>query len=304
MYLRQVVQNPFSIYTRFGKTPKLVPILHDTIHLRQKWQEPKEKRLPYTIQMFTVLHQQVLAAVDQDPLTFLDLQAAVFDWVRLGIFTGCRASEYAQTKARRGEFSKVPNEAAAGRWAGTPIAFIPDDFTFYDGQMCILTHVEAITSPSAVHELHLRYRFDKSSTNFNIKKYGRGDGYLCPIDAAVTILARARILKVDPSCPVGVFRHGTSFTYLQSGDVISVMRRAVVDAYPDPRHYLRVHISAIVSHSNRVTAAVVLRTMGLDIDAIAFRLRWQPESVQHYIRECNHSVDAITQTAFKGVWRI
>lgn len=304
LYLQSVVETPFCIYTRSGPTPKLVPLLHDTIQLRQKWQQPREKRLPYTLPMFQILYEQVTSALRCDPLSFLDLQAAVFDWVRLGIFTGCRASEYAQTKAKKGEFSKVPNTAHAGSWAGTPIAFMASDFAFYDDSMHLLTHHQAINNPSIIYEFHLRYRFDKSSANFTIKKYSRGVDYLCPIDAAVTILARAYFLDIGELCPVGIYRHANGYTYIRSDDVIRVMRQACIDAYPDPRHYLRVHIRSIVSHSNRVTAAVVLRSMGLDIHAIAFRLRWQPDSVQHYIRECNHTVEEVTRTAFKGVWRL
>jgi hypothetical protein len=54
------------------------------------------------------------------------------NWTRLGAFTGSRVSEYAQTTARKGTFTKVPDSLDAGDWRNTPIAFMYCDFTFYD----------------------------------------------------------------------------------------------------------------------------------------------------------------------------
>ena len=71
-----------------------------------------------------------------DCSAWLDRDAAVFDWSCLGIFTGSRSGEYAQTVAKRGQFACIPNSwAAATEWKGTPLAFIATDFTFYDAHM-------------------------------------------------------------------------------------------------------------------------------------------------------------------------
>jgi len=78
------------------------------------------------------------------------------------------------------------------------------------------------------------------------------------------------------------------------------MRQAVKAAYPDPLHCYRINIKAVVAHSNRVTAAVALFSMKLPIEDIAFRLRWKPESVQHYIRECSQFVDDLTAATISG----
>ena len=71
-------------------------------------------------------------------------------------------------------------------------------------------------------------------------------------------------------------------------------------AHPDPNHYYRLNRAAIVAHSNRVTAAVALYANGRPIPEIAFRLRWKPESVEHYIRECSQMVDDLTSTTVHG----
>jgi hypothetical protein len=125
---------------------------------------------------------------------------------------------------------------------------------------------------------------------------------MCPILASISILCRALILRTKPNEPLGVFRtsNSGSYTYIQSNNIIKTMRAMVVETYPDPAHFLRVHIKCIVAHSNRVTAAVALRRAGWDIPDIAERLRWKPESVGHYLRECHSNVDELTIAAIKG----
>ena len=90
------------------------------------------------------------------------------------------------------------------------------------------------------------------------------------------------------------------YTYLRSSDLISVVRAACKQAYPDPNHFIRLNISCIVAHSNRVAAAVALYHAGWTIEKIADRIRWAPESVKHYIRETEYSVGDMTATAINN----
>jgi hypothetical protein len=53
-----------------------------------------------------------------------------------------------------------------------------------------------------------------------------------------------------------------------------LMQQACWDAYPDPDHYMRIHIPSILSHSNYVFAAVCLKMGGMDDNDIAIRIRW------------------------------
>jgi hypothetical protein len=78
------------------------------------------------------------------------------------------------------------------------------------------------------------------------------------------------------------------------------MRAACKAAYPDAKHYMRIHINRLVSHSNRVTAAVALRAAGQSIADIAFRLRWKAESVETYLRECYQCIGDLTPKAITG----
>jgi hypothetical protein len=222
------------------------------------------------------------------------------------VFTGSRACEYAQTTAKKGTYSRIPDEFTAGKERGLPIAFIYSDFVFMDDGRRILSHLEALKHSDRVTRLRLRYRFDKSGRNFTEKEYARGSGFLCPISAAIAIIRRAMLLKVPPHEPVGVYRITTDgrYTFLRSSEIISVVREVCIATYPDESHFLRVHIKSLVAHSNRVTAAVALRRAGWDNNAIAHRLRWRPESVDHYLRELHSDIDALTAAAIHGALHI
>jgi len=154
--------------------------------------------------------------------------------------------------------------------------------------------------------LHLRFRFDKSRQNFTIRKYTRLPAApFDPVIVAVNLLRRASLLQIPPSEPIGQFRHssGTSNSMLFDRHVRDVMRQACCLAYPDPNHYCRLHISGIVAHSNRVTAALCLHLGGASNEEIAFRLRWHVSSVPTYLRECFNGIDTIMQTAICGAFQ-
>jgi hypothetical protein len=91
-----------------------------------------------------------------------------------------------------------------------------------------------------------------------------------------------------------------AYCYLSGKDVTAVMRWACQLAYPDPKHFMREHITSLVAHSNRVTAAVVLKSLGWSEYDITIRLRWEPESVKAYIRECCTDIGRLTISAIQG----
>jgi hypothetical protein len=234
----------------------------------------------------------------------------VYDWIRLGLITGSRISEYGQTSSSTSgsRFARIPNSSDAGIWANQPLAFIESDFVFFnqasilvDNQFCLVN-----TALDHIHELHLRFRFDKSKTNFTIRKYTRLP--LAPFDpviAAINIIRRGYILGVPPTDPIGQFRSigSSANSMLRDNHVRDHLRLACTLAYPDPRHYCRIHLLGLVAHSTRVTAALCLKLGGASDEEIAFRLRWHVSSVPTYLRECFNGIDLIMQTAINGVFR-
>jgi len=288
-------------------------MISEIIRQRAAWRVPLPRKEPFTIAMIDALcawlHRHSCTA--SLSVTFLIAEYAVYDWIRLGIFTGSRISEYGQSAshstARDGPYACIPMSGDAGNWAGQPIAFIADDFTFYNCESILLDQKFCLLNTALNHvwELHLRFRFDKSRNNFTIRKYRRIPAApFDPVIAAVNILRRAFLLQIPSHEPVGQFRNPKSSKNSQLHDkhVRDTLRMSCEFAYEDPQHYCRIHILGLVAHSNRVTAALCLKLGGASDEDIAFRLRWHVSSVPTYLRECfNDGIDDTMQTAVHGV---
>ena len=301
--LRRVVHHPFSAHLPNTKQPTFVPFIRDIIDQRRKWQQPRPRREAFTISMFKEFHLQVTSRAKANVGSHLTRHALIFDCARLGCFTGARSAEYSQNKARKGDFARIPDSFAASNQRGKPIAYIQEDFIYLDEAGHIIPHAQCFSAPSRPAQLQLTTRYDKSGRNFSVRKFGRGQGFLCPISASISILYRAHLLGAGPMEPVTVHKDTSTpkgYSYLRADDFTKQMRQIVVDAYPDPQHFLRINITRFVAHSNRVTAAISLCHMGMDIDAIAHRLRWQPNSVKTYLRESNHDIGDLTKAAIGG----
>jgi hypothetical protein len=295
---RQTIQT--SCLTASGASLGLHPLLRDLIASQRTWSKPQKKKEPFTFAIFEYLHLGVVAAARRDRQTLLGRTAAVYDWTGLGLHTGSRLAEYGQSKPdKKSPFARVPQ----GPCAGQALAFIRADFHCYNVDGCRLTDFAIRNDPGSATDLHVYFRYDKSATNHSVRKYTRiDDSFLCPIARSLSILRRADALGVPLDYPLGVFRRDDSgaFAFLHSKDIQQVMRAACKAAYPDAKHYMRIHINRLVSHSNRVTAAVALRAAGQSIADIAFRLRWKAESVETYLRECYQCVGDLTQKAVAG----
>ena len=301
-WIKATLHRPAEIYDSDGK---LHPMIADILDERKKWERPKKKREPYTHVMFQILAHQIAAECRKDATMALGLKAAVFEWARLGAFTGSRVAEYAQTHGNRDCVSRVPDNPGAAEWANDPIAFIEEDFTFFSKDGIKMSFSACMRDPSTVEELHIRFRYDKSPRNCVTRKFRRTrQGWFCPVEAGLSIISRFRLLKMDSKQPLGVYKPKSlkngSFHYLRSYEFIKVMRQSVVDGYPDPNHYMRKNILRVDAHSNRVTAAVALSNVGMTIDEIAFRLRWKPESVDHYLRDCSRAIGRLSEAVIRG----
>ena len=290
--------------TQFSKQPKMHPLLSDILQQRKAWKKPKEKRLPFTFRMYDVLHSFIQQNMTVNKLFFLTITAAIFDWMRLGLFTGSRLGEYGQSKPRKGErFAIIPISEHAEEWAGMPLAFIASDFQLFDMNMILLSHAECLVDPSRAFYVQVRFRYDKGPDNFLLRKWRRVDSsFLCPVKAIISILRRARMLRIPANEPLGAFRsvEGAPITFIKGEHVSTVMQWACIEAYPNPSHYMRCNIKLLHSHSNRITAAVAMHNAGVTFEIIAVRLRWSVETVKFYLRDCFHKIGELTEQAVNG----
>jgi hypothetical protein len=294
------------------KRPKIMPMISESLRQRVAWKTPCPRKEPFTMAMIDALRQWLHnhSRSHGIQVTFLTSEYAVYDWTRLGCFTGSRISEYGQSSSgttAKSRYARIPDTADAGIWAKQSIAFISADFIFYskdyilvDNSFCHVTN-----ALERIWFLHVRFRFDKSSTNFSIRKYCRlPNAAFDPVIAAINIVRRAHALQLPSNEPLGQYRHPSRSdnSMLKDTHVRDHLRMACCLAYPNPGHYCRVHITGIVSHSNRVFAALCLKLGGASDEDIAFRLRWHVNSVPTYLRECYKGIDDVMQTAICGAY--
>lgn len=285
------------------------PFIEEVVAQRRAWDRPRSKKEAITMDMFDNAQQHIIDMLRNNRAAFLSRPAAVHDFACLCAFTGSRAGEYAQTKAKRGIYNRIPFSADAGEWAGMPLAFIRADFTFWSENGTELNKADLPSLRKQANEVYIRFRYDKSLNNFTIRKFKRtGHRFLCPVLACCNTIFRADLLTVPPLEPVGVFRpqkrQKEGYTFLTNNDVTDELRYTCLRTYPDKTHYMNINHKCVMAHSGRVTAAVALYTAGQSYETIAFRLRWSVQSVTHYIREqCQHIGD-LCQAVLTGAGRI
>jgi hypothetical protein len=295
-----------------SKRPKILPRFSEILRQRMTWKEPRPRKEPFTLAMIDALRASLFLQSKQTSIqkVFLTSRYAAYDWIRLGVFTGSRISEFGQTnsgKPKGQRYATIPLSRDAGIWANQSLAFIADDFIFYSKQSLLVDRRFCTSDAALEHiwELHVRFRFDKSKNNFTIRKYKRlPDAPFDPVIVAINIIRRAHLLCIPPQEPLGQYRllNKSSNSMLRDSDIRDELRFACTMAYPDPRHYCRIHIKGLVSHSTRVTAALCLKLGGASDEDIAFRLRWHISSVPTYLRECFNGIDLVMQTAIQGVY--
>jgi hypothetical protein len=246
-------------------------MLGEIIWQQGAWKEPLPRKEPFTIAMIDALRAYLLSKSQETSIgqVFLTSEYAAYDWIRLGVFTGSRVSKYGQTssKPKGSRYARIPNSRDTGVWANQPLAFIEADFVFFDAASLLVDNQFCLASTALDHifELHLRFRFDKSRNNFTIRKYTRlPDAPFDPVIAAINIIRRAHILGVLPTEPLRQFRNlgSSANSYIHDNDIRNHLRLSCCLAYPDPRHYCRIHILGLVAHSTRVTAALCLKLGG------------------------------------------
>ena len=290
------------------KTEKLHPYISELLSQRRTWAQTKDKKEPLSGRIFNVM-AQMAATCRAGPLGEDGRECVLYDFSRLGLFTGSRLAEYGQGVLPRGSPSDGWLPLPSNRdvpiiWRGKPSAFVASDFEFYDSRQCLLQHAEALTLSEMVTFMHVRFRYDKSNINFTVRKYKRVLGHiLCPVDAGLSIIRRGCRILLHGYEPLGMFRGKNRRRYtIRARHIQQFMQQACKLAYPDPAHYLRIKIDRLMTHSLRVTAAVALHNAGVSLDDITFRLRWNSDAVRLYIRDCNRTIDELTSCAIAGAY--
>ena len=308
MYLETEHKLTVPLYLQTGgsqKQNKLNPFLSDLLVQRRTWKKQRPKKEPLTGNILDAMLQ--IAASDTHGI--LSDSAAIYDWCRFGLYTGSRLGEYGQSKppkeAATDWFAAIPDSNDVPReWRGRPLAFIEEDLAFYTKTDVTLSVEAVLADPTCAHLLRVRYRYDKSNHNFTFRTYSRRHGsHICVIKAAMSIIRRHRMLGRSKDLPLGAFMDRTGqICTIRGKHMERAMRMGCERAYPDPQHYLRIHIKRLMSHSIRVFACVALKNANVSEEDIIYRLRWNSDAVKAYTRDCFRLSDTLTGKALLGAF--
>jgi hypothetical protein len=167
-----------------GGEAKLHPFLADILEQCTARKQPKQMCEPFTMKIFDALLEELFHQHQHNNLVFISKAFTIFDWMGLGIHPGSRLSKYGQSKPEASEpFATVPNSTDAGKWAGTHLAFICEDFQFFDSSLIQCSYLDCLwRNPSLALYVHFHFHFNKRKTNFSIQKFmWLSSVMLCPV---------------------------------------------------------------------------------------------------------------------------
>jgi hypothetical protein len=119
---------------------------------------------------------------------------------------------------------------------------------------------------------------------------------------ASRILLRADTLRILPWSPVAVSRipETGATTYVKHITVEQFLKKVLTMAYPDPNHRLHHLERCFMSHCLRILACPALASTGTPRDDIVYRLRWNSDAVEFYIRESQQLVATLSAAVIQG----
>jgi len=204
-------------------------------------------------------------------------ERAALDWIKLGLYTGFRRSEWCQTSLT--SYERV--EELAHRPAR---ALIASDLTLLGKHQRKFTNVSTIR-PDQVEHLKLKFRHQKNGDHGEENIYSKDTSQpnYCPANVGWSILDRAHRLGVPDHEPIAVFKDKKGQRRFITDSIVKHLLRkaaqAVFNMKPSDPDLLR-----WTSHSIRVTAANILHRQNFSDSFIQKRLRWKSTTFLMYLR--------------------
>jgi len=263
---------PMRIQTiSYSRLPSYPPLVKDILDDYKKWEEVPNRREPFTLDML-IYFQKIAALANPD-----SFDAAIFDWLLIGLFAGFRKTEWMQDTF----LYKSTNTYQRVSKDGSARAFIASDFSFSPFPPSQQHIFEKSTTNTG--QLHIKWRYQKNGQNGQKISYTHNllNEKFSVILAAQRILQRARRLHVPDDHPIAVFSHNGTFSCIHHTLVEQSLRGAATAVYSIKSAKT---LSLFSSHSIRVGACVLLHSLQQDPLFIQFRLRWRSLSFMSYLR--------------------
>jgi len=263
------------------------PLVQDILDEYHRWESVPNRREPITMTMLEFFYN---IAQRSPPHSF---EAALFDWLLIGMQAGFRKTEWLQDSS-----TLKKNSFALNQQDGSVKAFIASDFSF------------AYTPPSERNNTHLsysgptqliiRWRFQKNNQNGQQIRFAHNfeKPHFSVVSAAQRILERAKLFHVPPSHPLSIFiTKDSKVQYFHHKPVELALQNAAKSVYniTDLKTLKKYSL-----HSVRVGACVLLHASQPDPLFIQFRLRWRSTSFMAYLRS-TPKLAAIHNNIMNGV---
>jgi hypothetical protein len=226
------------------------------------------------------------------------LVRTVIDWIVLGCYTGLRKSEWCSDNHDLSATIDDPN------WGDRPNALpdIAEDFSFTSTTGRRIHDVHA-TPDNDITFTTLCFRKQKNNDNGQTLTYRRpaDSHWLCPTQASLNIVRRARRLGSPHNSPTAVYRdHNTGKRRLITASQVTIFLRHVTHKVFDipTRHK---DLLAWSCHSICVTTANLLHRAWFSDSYIKNRLRWRSNTFLMYLRNTFYTADQHTKAITLGL---
>jgi len=207
------------------------------------------------------------------------IEAAIFDWITFGCYTGFRRSEAFQTTQTK--YERVldhPDQPAR--------ALILEDLLFFDHRKRLLKGKDI--TKDRVWYVRVVYRFQKNGDNGEETDFARdtANPRFCPVLAAWRIYDRALRLEVPAGEPIAVYSNKGKRRFITDSLIQKHLRVAAKKVHKITDKKVLQRWS---THSIRVTAANLLHRANMADSFIQIRLRWKSTSFLMYLRNTFYS---------------
>ena len=260
----------------------LAPVIAKVLAEQKRWESVPNRREPFTLPMYQSLADA--ARVASDPC---GLPAAMANWALCNLYAGCRGVEWAQPST-----ACAPLSAYYRNRYDHAYAFTLADVRCSTDAGASVPIALAVSQPSEVGKIHLRFEEQKNGDNGEWKLFVRNHSNppLCFVTAFLQILTRYYTLvgPTRPEFPLSIYRCGAStdcpIMNITTTDVERSIRAAASKLYSLDPVLHRQELQLWSSHSFRVGACATLYSNGFNEMEIKFLLRWKSNAFMTYLR--------------------
>ena len=149
--------------------------------------------------------------------------------------------------------------AYAGTFAGYPIAFINAEFYFLSEPYHFVSPANALNKSTYLIVL---FCFDTGGTvNIQVQTFHSLPAdrpSFCPLPAALRALDGWKSWNLHPLTPIFFYCNIKVVTFIHEYVVTKNLRKATLQAYPNPHHFYNLHLKYVHKHSVQVIACIIL----------------------------------------------